>query len=135
MAICKQKLSGDIDNRCALNQLCKKEEIIPERAQAKETVNRYSMIDKLVKATVKQGKPIGRYMLTKKLDDILIHPLYGYIVFLSVLFLIFQVVFSWSAYPMELIDGLFVDIQMFTSDVLPKGLLNDFKGILKGLKK
>lgn len=135
MAICKQKLSGEIDNRCALNQLCKKEEIIPERAQAKETVNRYSMIDKLVKATVKQGEPIGRYMLTKKLDDILIHPFYGYIVFLSVLFLIFQVVFSWSAYPMELIDGLFVDIQMFTSDVLPKGLLNDLivNGILAGL--
>ena len=91
MALCKQKLSGEIDNRCALNQLCKKEEIIPERAQAKETVNRYTQIDKVIKATVKQGKPIGKYVLTKKIDDVLIHPIFGYVVFLAVLFLIFQV--------------------------------------------
>jgi ferrous iron transport protein B len=30
MALCKQKLGGETNNRCALNQLCKKEEIIPE---------------------------------------------------------------------------------------------------------
>jgi ferrous iron transport protein B len=135
MALCKQKLSGELNNRCALNQLCKKEEIIPERAQAKETVNRYAQIDKVIKATVKQGKPIGKYMLTKKIDDILIHPFFGYIVFLAVLFLIFQAVFSWSTYPMELIDSLFVDLQKFTADALPQGLLNDLivNGILAGL--
>ena len=135
MAICKQKLSGEIDNRCALNQLCKKEEIIPERAQAKETVNRYTLIDKIILATVKKGKPIGKYMLTKKIDDILIHPILGYVVFLAVLFLIFQAVFSWSAYPMELIDTLFVDLQKFTASTLPQGLLNDLivNGILAGL--
>ncbi len=135
MALCNQKLSGEINNRCALNQLCKKEEIIPERAQAKETVNRYAQIDKVIKAAVKQGKPIGKYMLTKKIDDVLIHPVLGYIVFLAILFLIFQAVFTWSAYPMELIDGLFVDLQKFTSDSLPKGLLNDLivNGIFAGL--
>ena len=135
MALCKQKLSGEIENRCALNQLCKSEDIIPERAQAKETVNRYSLIDKLVKETVKQGEPIGKYMITKRLDDLLIHPFYGYIIFLLILFLIFQVVFSWATYPMDLIDGLFVDIQMFVAQTLPKGLLNDLvvNGILAGL--
>ena len=135
MALCKQKLSGETNNRCALNQLCKKEEIIPERAQAKETVNRYAQIDKVIKATVKQGKPIGKYMFTKKIDDILIHPFWGYVVFLGVLFLLFQAVFSWSAYPMELIDGLFVDLQKFTANALPQGLLNDLivNGILAGL--
>ena len=135
MALCKQKLSGEINNRCALNQLCKKEEIIPERAQAKETVNRYAQIDKVIKSTVKQGKPIGKYMFTKKIDDILIHPFWGYVVFLTLLFLIFQVVFSWSAYPMDLIDGLFVDLQRFTASALPQGLLNDLivNGILAGL--
>ncbi|MEC9209056.1 MAG: ferrous iron transport protein B [Bacteroidota bacterium] len=135
MALCKQKLSGEINNRCALNQLCKKEEIIPERAQAKETVNRYAQIDEVIKVTVKKGKSIGKYLLTKKIDDVLIHSVLGYVVFLAVLFLIFQAVFSWSAYPMELIDSLFVDLQKFTVNTLPQGLLNDLivNGILAGL--
>ena len=135
MALCKQKLSGEEKNREALNQLCAVNEIIPERAQAKETVKRYAKIDKVINAVVKKADPTGMYMVNKRIDDLLIHPVLGYVVFLSVLFLIFQAVFSWSAYPMELIDGVFVDLQKFTSNTLPKGLLNDLivDGILAGL--
>ena len=118
-----------------LNQLCKQYEIIPERAQAKETVKRYKAIDKVILSTVKKGAPLGKYQFTKQMDDLLIHPVFGYVIFLSVLFVIFQAVFSWSAYPMDLIDGFFVELQKFTSDILPKGLLNDLavNGILAGL--
>jgi len=135
MALCKQKLSGEEKNREALNQLCAVNEMIPERAQAKETVKRYAKIDEVINAVVKKTDPSGRYMVNKRIDDLLIHPVLGYVVFLSVLFLIFQAVFSWSAYPMELIDGVFVDLQKFTSNTLPKGLLNDLivDGILAGL--
>ena len=96
LALCKQKLSGEVINRCALNQLCKKHEIIPERAQAKETVKRYKAIDKIILSTVKKGVPVGRYQLTKWVDDLLIHPILGYVVFLSILFLLFQAVFSYK---------------------------------------
>ena len=135
MALCKQKLSGEEKNREALNQLCAVNDIIPERAQAKETVKRYAKIDKVINAVVKKADPTGMYMVNKRIDDLLIHPVLGYVVFLSVLFLIFQAVFSWSAYPMDLIDGIFVDLQKFTSNTLPKGLLNDLivDGILAGL--
>ncbi len=135
LALCKQKLSGEELNRCELNQLCKQYEIIPERAQAKETVKRYKVIDKIILSTVKKGAPVGKYHFTKRLDDLLIHPVLGYVIFLSILFLLFQVVFSWSAYPMELIDGLFTDLSIWTSNALPKGMLNDLlvNGILAGL--
>ncbi len=135
MALCKQKLSGEEKNREALNQLCAVNDIIPERAQAKETVKRYAKIDKVINAVVKKADPTGMYMVNKRIDDLLIHPVLGYVVFLSVLFLIFQAVFSWSAYPMDLIDGVFVELQKFTSNTLPKGLLNDLivDGILAGL--
>ncbi|MDC0249468.1 ferrous iron transport protein B [Flavobacteriales bacterium] len=135
LSLCKQKLSGEVLNRCALNQLCKQYDIIPERAQAKETVKRYKAIDKIILLTVKQGVPSGKYQFNKKMDDLLIHPVFGYVVFLSVLFVIFQVVFSWSEYPMDLIDGLFVELQRFTAATLPEGLLNDLvvNGILAGL--
>ena len=135
LALCKQKLSGEVINRCALNQLCKKYEIIPERAQAKETVKRYKVIDKVVLSTVKKGAPVGKYQFTKRVDYVLIHPVLGYIVFLSILFLLFQAVFSWSAYPMELIDGLFTDLAIWTTNAMPQGMLNDLivNGILAGL--
>ena len=135
LSLCKQKLSGEVLNRCALNQLCKQYEIIPERAQAKETVKRYKAIDKIVLATVKKGAPSGKYQFNKRMDDLLIHPVFGYVFFLSVLFVIFQAVFSWSAYPMDLIDGIFVELQRFTAATLPEGLLNDLvvNGILAGL--
>jgi ferrous iron transport protein B len=135
LTLCKQKLSGEVLNRCALNQLCKQHEIIPERIQAKETVKRYKAIDKVIFSCVKKGAPVGKYQFTKKLDDLLIHPFFGYIIFLSVLFLLFQAVFSWSTYPMELIDGLFTDLSIWTANVMPKGMLNDLvvNGILAGL--
>jgi ferrous iron transport protein B len=135
LALCKQKLSGEELNRCELNQLCKQYEIIPERAQAKETVKRYKVIDKIILSTVKKGAPVGKYHFTKRVDDLLIHPVLGYVIFLSILFLLFQVVFSWSAYPMELIDGLFTDLSIWTANALPKGMLNDLlvNGILAGL--
>ena len=135
LALCNQKISGEVLNRCAINQLCKANDIIPERIQAKETVNRYKEIDKIIHICVKKGRPTGKYQLTKSIDDILIHPVFGYVIFLSVLFVIFQAVFAWSEYPMNLIDGLFVELQTFTSNLLPDGLLNDLvvNGILAGL--
>ena len=135
LALCKQKISGEVLNRCAINQLCKANDIIPERIQAKETVNRYKEIDKIIHICVKKGRSTGKYQLTKSIDDILIHPVFGYVIFLSVLFVIFQAVFAWSEYPMNLIDGLFVELQTFTSNLLPDGLLNDLvvNGILAGL--
>ncbi len=135
LALCKQKLSGEVLNRCALNQLCKEYDIIPERAQATETVKRYKAIDKVIHQVVKKGKPTGKYLVTKKIDDILIHPVLGYVVFLAILFLLFQAVFSWSAYPMELIDNLFVNLSIFVSNALPQGMFNDLivNGVLAGL--
>ena len=135
LALCKQAISGEVLNRCAINQLCKANDIIPEREQAKETVKRYKEIDKIMYLCVKKGRPTGKYQLTKSIDDVLIHPVFGYVVFLSILFAIFQAVFAWSEYPMDLIDGLFVQLQTFTSNSLPEGLLNDLvvNGILAGL--
>ena len=135
LALCKQELGGEVINRCALNQLCKTLDIIPERAQAKETVKRYKAIDKIIYQTVKQGKPTVKYQLTKNIDDVLIHPILGYVVFLMILFLLFQAVFSWSTYPMELIDGFFTNLSIWTANALPQGMLNDLlvNGILAGL--
>ena len=54
LALCKQELRNETINRCAINQLCKANDIIPERVQAKETVKRYKEIDKVMHLCVKK---------------------------------------------------------------------------------
>lgn len=47
---------------------------------------------------------------TTKWDRILLHPLWGSLVFLVTLFLIFQAIFAMAAWPMDLIDGFFAGL-------------------------
>jgi ferrous iron transport protein B len=73
--------------------------------------------------------------LTQKLDNILTHPILGFGFFLAILFLIFQAVFSWSEYPMEIIDNAFAQLSQFVGNSLPQGALNSLivDGIIAGL--
>ena len=45
--------------------------------------------------------------LTEKIDDVVLHPVFGPIILAVLMFLIFQAVFAWAATPMEMItDGV-----------------------------
>jgi ferrous iron transport protein B len=59
----------------------------------------------------------------------------GFGIFLAILFLIFQAVFSWSEYPMEIIDNAFAQLSQFVGNSLPQGALNSLivDGIIAGL--
>ena len=131
LALCLQ----DINEDAKLSDLSKKHQFIPSRAQAQETIRRYKIIDGVVESCSTKVKMEGNRSFTKWLDDILIHPIFGYFIFLGVLFLIFQAIFSWSAYPMDLIDGWFTDLSIWVATTLPPGVFNDLlvKGILAGL--
>ncbi len=105
------------------------------RAQATETVRRYKAIDTLLEKCVVNPLKDSKNDFTRKLDDILTHPIFGFVIFLGVLFLIFQAVFSWSAYPMEIIDDLFAQLSVFAAQTLPPGAINSLvvNGIIAGL--
>ncbi len=73
--------------------------------------------------------------LTDRLDRILLHPIWGSLIFLLVLFLVFQALFSISAYPMDLIDQIFGALSTWANDTLrPEwlaGLIGD--GLIPGI--
>lgn len=73
--------------------------------------------------------------VTKKLDDILTHRIFGVVFFLSLLGLMFQGIYSWSAYPMELIETLFSHGTTFFLGVLPDSFFTRLfvEGIWAGL--
>lgn len=73
--------------------------------------------------------------LTRKIDQILTHKIGGYLIFLTILFLIFQAVFSWSEYPMQMIEEGFLYFGNWVSEILPDSILTDLlvNGIIAGL--
>ena len=135
LSLCGYDMSNSIKQKIEISVLSKKNDIIIERIQAKETVRRYKNIDKIIFNSVKNIEPKGKYKITQIIDDILIHPVLGYIVFLSILFLMFQAVFQWSSYPMDLIDLFFTNASIWVSNTLPTGVFNDLivNGILAGI--
>lgn len=105
-----------------------------KRLQQKETIKRYQFINDVLK--------IGRTINTEnakdfrsKLDRVLTHKFWGYIIFTSILILIFQSIFDWSSYPMDLIDSAFAAISSYTIAHLPPGAFTNLlaQGIIPGI--
>jgi ferrous iron transport protein B len=96
---------------------------------------RYEKITTVISACLQGGEASRWIDRTKKIDNILTHKLYGYLIFLSILFVIFQAIFSWSAYPMELIEEGFAMLGGLVESWMPEGVLSDLivNGILAGL--
>jgi ferrous iron transport protein B len=72
---------------------------------------------------------------TDRLDAIVLHPVAGYLILATVLFLIFQAVFSWSKLPMDLIKSGVDGFGQAVQGAMPEGLLRSLlvDGILSGV--
>jgi ferrous iron transport protein B len=98
------------------------------------TSERYTQISNLLQKTVKinSTKTSDR---TYKIDNILTHKYFGIPLFLILLLLVFQSVFSWSQWPMNAIEWLFTEFGSLVSEIIPQGAVNDLvvNGIFAGL--
>lgn len=119
----KEQLSTD-DVKC----------IVPKRLQAQETVRRYRNIDEVLKKILTKT-PMFKELLTDKLDKLMVHKFWGYVIFIFILLLIFQCVFFLAEYPMTWIENLFAWLSEITKEHLPEGpiasLISD--GVIPGL--
>ena len=72
---------------------------------------------------------------TNRLDKILTHKVWGYLIFFTVLFLIFQSVFALAQIPMDAIDRGFAGLSSFLNKRLPGGPLFELisSGIVPGI--
>lgn len=100
-----------------------------------ETMERYAAINEFIKQSVKENVTYLPKEWTKKLDAIFTHKIFGYLIFLGILFLIFQTIFAWATVPMDFIDLTFSEISVFLKEKLPQGALSDLltEGIIPGL--
>lgn len=57
---------------------------------------RYAWIDAICADVVREGKTSTKASLTDRMDDVLVHPLWGTVVFALVMLAIFEALFTWS---------------------------------------
>jgi ferrous iron transport protein B len=105
-----------------------------KRLQQKETIKRYQFINDALKIGQKIDTA-NASDLRSKLDRILTHKIFGYAIFLGILFVIFQSIFDWSSVPMELIDKTFANLANYTKTHLASGEFTDLlsEGIIPGI--
>ncbi|HOZ83508.1 MAG TPA: ferrous iron transporter B, partial [Bacteroidia bacterium] len=117
-----------------LDMLLQKHQFSQKTMQATETLERYKTISVLLKSCVSEPASV-RKSLTRTVDNLVTHRIWGYGIFLAILFVIFQFIFNVAQFPMDFIDGTFADFSQKVSELLPKGVLNDLivNGILAGL--
>lgn len=109
----------------------------PRKLQAVETLRRYEAITELLKTVVRKPASVDSpfKVFTRKLDNLLLHRFWGYLIFLTIMFAVFQSVFAWAEYPMDLVDRTFAFLSEAVAGWLPPGLLTDLlvEGVLAGL--
>ena len=95
--------------------------------------NRYKQIEKLLGKV--QTQKTKRELFTQRIDPILTHPIWGYLIFLSILLVIFQSVFWLAEYPMLAIEYGFDKLGTFLLDVLPQNWVRSLvvNGLVAGL--
>lgn len=106
-----------------------------QKAQATETIARYNYINELLYDTVKKEATAKEETTSNRIDRVLTHRFFGFFIFFGILLFIFQAIFAWSSYPMDLIETLFVWMQEGVHNLLPAGPLTDLlaDGIVAGL--
>ena len=105
-----------------------------KRLQQKETIKRYQFIND----TLKIGQKIDVSKATDiraKIDRVLTHKIYGYVIFFGILMLIFQFLFDWSSIPMDFIDETFANFSSLAKQHLPVGEFTNLisEGLIPGI--
>lgn len=99
-----------------------------------EAKTRYDWINKLLDGSVTRRQTQIR-TFSDKLDSILIHKFYGMTVFIVLMALVFQSIYSWAAPIMDFIDGAFGAMGKAAAAVIPEGALQSLivDGVIAGV--
>ena len=101
--------------------------------QIVETMQRFNKFTPIVKKVISDSS--DKASLTDKLDAILTHKIFAPILFFIIMLLVFQAIYAWASYPMDLIESGFATMGQFVKSTLPAGWVTDLltDGILAGL--
>jgi ferrous iron transport protein B len=130
-----RELFEELDNKKFFNQLEIDHPFAKTKIQAAEIIQRYAKIKQVMQQSVVESDPLQKSLFTQRLDAILLHRLWGYLILLSVLLLMFQSVFWLAKFPMDWVENSFAYLNSWASSNLPHNKISDLfiNGILAGL--
>lgn len=107
----------------------------PTRVQAEEILQRYARIRLIMHQSVVEEDPLQKKLFTERLDNLLLHRTWGYVILLAVLFVLFQSIFWIAEYPMNGIEAAFAAVSGWLGSVLPAAWYSDLiiNGLVAGL--
>jgi ferrous iron transport protein B len=105
-----------------------------KRLQQKEIIVRYTFINDTLKLSLTKDINAAKG-LRASLDRILMHRVWGYVIFAFILLVIFQFIYEWSAIPMDFIDESFAALSEWLKSTLPDGQFTKLitEGIVPGI--
>ena len=119
------------------------ERIAKERAElhlvgidplAKESEERFRWIEGVAKRSTSRLRSAPS-SLTAKIDAFALHRVWGLVIFFAVMCSLFELIFSWSAWPMGVIESLMAQLSIGATWLLPQGLMRSMvtDGIIAGV--
>lgn len=95
---------------------------------------RYARIDQVLGETLTQRESRER-SVTDRVDDVLTHPVWGFLAFAAVMALVFESLFAWSDPAIGLIETGVAGLQDLVVNLMPAGALRDLivDGVVAGV--
>lgn len=134
-----EELIQNADKQKLIRSIIAKHQFNPTKTQAEEILHRYSRIRQIMQKNVVETGPLEKKLFSDKLDGLLLHRTWGYLILLAVLFLLFQSIFWLARFPMDAIEAGFAGASSWLNSVLPEtwwsnlfinGLMAGLSGIL-----
>lgn len=127
LSIEKKEILQKINNNYNWNKI---------KYESEETINRYQELNEIVEScTYNTAIEVAKDSWTTRLDKIFLHRFWGYFIFLGLLFIVFQAVFTWAQYPTDLIDNGIANLNNWLKLNLPESKLVDLltDGLIAGI--
>ena len=136
-AFCRS-LHDEFKNNIVINNYAlnlKNSSGLNNRKTEREYQKRQGLINSIVRTSIDRKEALDHQESSKRFDKVLLHPIFGILIFLFVMWLTFQSVFTLAAYPMDLIDGGFAALSGYVDENLPEGIFTSLlsEGIIPGL--
>ncbi len=97
---------------------------------------RYAYIDDFLTSSEYKGiEDVSKISTSEKIDQLLTHKWLGPIIYVGLLYFIFQSIFTWATIPMDFIDSMIGNFGNYIYSIMPEGFLRNLMvdGIIAGV--
>jgi len=117
-----------------LRELLRVEQVNIALIQGKETLGRYKKIEEIIMESVDDSLHKS-VQISERLDDVFTHRVWGPLILLAILFLVFQAVFFLADFPMRWVEDGTAWVSTIFSNYLPTGWFKSLlvEGVIAGL--